>query len=101
VQGKLLSWKEILDRGCVVAGSPATVIDRFNDMADRMKVGHVLLLLHFGNMSHETTLYNTTRFAQEVMPKLRHRFNEWEDKWWPRDTLAHIRKPAPLAVAAE
>jgi alkanesulfonate monooxygenase SsuD/methylene tetrahydromethanopterin reductase-like flavin-dependent oxidoreductase (luciferase family) len=101
VRGKLLSWTDILDRGCVIAGSPATIVDRLNDMADRMKVGHVLLLLHFGNMSHETTLYNTTRFAREVMPKLRHRFSEWEDKWWPKQTLADIRKPAPLAVAAE
>jgi alkanesulfonate monooxygenase SsuD/methylene tetrahydromethanopterin reductase-like flavin-dependent oxidoreductase (luciferase family) len=100
VQGKLLSWKEIVDRGCVVAGSPATIVDRMNDMADRMKVGHVLLLLHFGNMPHETVLYNTTRFAREVIPKLRHRFNEWEDKWWPRDTLADIRKPAPIGMAA-
>jgi hypothetical protein len=85
----------------VIAGSPATIIDRLNDMADRMKVGHVLLLLHFGNMSRETTLYNTTRFAREVMPKLRHRFSEWEDKWWPKQTLADICKPAPIAVAAE
>jgi alkanesulfonate monooxygenase SsuD/methylene tetrahydromethanopterin reductase-like flavin-dependent oxidoreductase (luciferase family) len=101
VQGKLLSWKEILDRGCVVAGSPATVVDRLNDMADRMKVGHLMLLMHYGNMSHETTLYNTTRFARDVMPKLRHRFNEWEDKWWPKQTLADIRKPAPIGIAAE
>jgi hypothetical protein len=101
VQGKLLSWKEIIDRGCVVAGSPATVVDRLNDMADRMKVGHLMLLMHYGNMSHETTLYNTTRFAREVMPKLRHRFNEWEDKWWPKDTLPEIQKPAPIGVAAE
>jgi hypothetical protein len=52
-------------------------------------------------MSHETTLYNTTRFAQEVMPKLRHRFGEWEDKWWPKDTLPEIQRPAPIAPAAE
>ena len=86
VQGQDLAWKEIIDSGCVVAGSPQTVIDRLNDMADRMKVGHVMLLMHFGNMKHETVLYNTTRFAKEVAPKLRHRFNEYEDKWWPKDT---------------
>ncbi len=98
VQGQDLAWKEIVDSGCVVAGSPQTVIDRLNDMADRMKVGHVMLLMHFGNMKHETVLYNTTRFAKEVAPKLRHRFNEYEDKWWPKDTLKEIQTPAPLAA---
>jgi alkanesulfonate monooxygenase SsuD/methylene tetrahydromethanopterin reductase-like flavin-dependent oxidoreductase (luciferase family) len=98
VQGQDLAWKEIIDSGCVVAGSPQTVIDRLNDMADRMKVGHVMLLMHFGNMKHETVLYNTTRFAKEVAPKLHHRFNEYEDKWWPKDTLKEIQTPAPLAA---
>jgi hypothetical protein len=74
------------------------VIDRLNDMADRMKVGHVMLLMHFGNMKHDTVLYNTTRFAKEVAPKLRHRFNEYEDKWWPKETLKEIQTPAPLAA---
>ena len=90
-----------MDRGCVITGHPSTIVDRLNDMADRMKVGHVMLLMHFGNMPHETTLYNTSRFAKEVIPKLRHRFSEFEDKWWPKDTLDNIRKPAPIGVAAE
>jgi alkanesulfonate monooxygenase SsuD/methylene tetrahydromethanopterin reductase-like flavin-dependent oxidoreductase (luciferase family) len=98
VQGQDLAWKDIVESGCVVAGSPQTVIDRLNDMADRMKVGHVMLLMHFGNMKHETVLYNTTRFVKEVAPKLRHRFNEYEDKWWPKDTLKDIQTPAPLAA---
>jgi len=98
VQGQDLPWKEIIDSGCVVAGSPQTVIDRLNDMANRMKVGHVMLLMHFGNMKHETVLYNTTRFAKEVAPKLRHRFSEYEDKWWPKDTLKEIQAPAHLAA---
>ena len=48
--------------------------------------------------SHRGPLYNTTRFAKEVAPKLRHRFNEYEDKWWPKDTLKEIQTPAPLAA---
>jgi alkanesulfonate monooxygenase SsuD/methylene tetrahydromethanopterin reductase-like flavin-dependent oxidoreductase (luciferase family) len=95
------TWKDIVDKGCIVAGSPATVVDRLNDMADRMKVGHVMLLCHFGNMSKETTLYNTQRFASEVMPKLRNRFNDWEDKWWPKSPLADVQKPAKIGIAAE
>ena len=60
-----------------------------------------MLLCHFGNMSNETVLYNTTRFARDVMPKLRHRFSDYEDKWWPKDTLLDVQKPAPLSTAAE
>lgn len=83
-----LTWKDIIDRGYVVAGSAATVVDRLNDMADKMRVGHLMLLLHFGDMPHERVLENTARFARDVMPKLRNRFSEWEDKWWPRTGLA-------------
>jgi hypothetical protein len=27
-------------------------------------------------------LNNTTRFAEDVMPRLRPLWSEWEDKWW-------------------
>ena len=48
-----LSWKDLIERGYLVAGSPATVADRINDMADKLNVGHLMTLLHFGNMSKE------------------------------------------------
>jgi alkanesulfonate monooxygenase SsuD/methylene tetrahydromethanopterin reductase-like flavin-dependent oxidoreductase (luciferase family) len=93
-----LTWKDIVDRGYVVAGSPATVIDRLNEMADTMKVGHLMLLLHFGNMNKALTKENSERFINEVAPKLRDRFNEFEDKWWPKPTLSadQIVEPAVL-----
>ncbi len=53
-----------------VAGSPKTIVDRLNDMADKLHVGHVMLLCHYGNMPNETVYYNTQRFAREVIPKL-------------------------------
>jgi alkanesulfonate monooxygenase SsuD/methylene tetrahydromethanopterin reductase-like flavin-dependent oxidoreductase (luciferase family) len=93
-----MKWKDLIDRGYVVAGSPDTVVDRLNDLADKLNIGHLMLLLHYGNMPKETTLYNTTRFAKDVMPRLRHRFDQWEDKWWPRDTLPQLAQPAPLAT---
>jgi alkanesulfonate monooxygenase SsuD/methylene tetrahydromethanopterin reductase-like flavin-dependent oxidoreductase (luciferase family) len=81
-----LTWKDLIDRGYIVAGSPSTVADRINDMADKLNVGHLMVLLHFGNMPKDVTLYNTERFAMDVIPRLRPRFAEWEDKWFPRDT---------------
>jgi alkanesulfonate monooxygenase SsuD/methylene tetrahydromethanopterin reductase-like flavin-dependent oxidoreductase (luciferase family) len=94
-----LTWSEIVDLGYIVAGSPQTVVDRLNDMADAMHVGHLMVLLHFGNLPKHTVLENTTRFAEEVMPKLRHRFADHEDRWWPSQTLADRAVPAPLPGA--
>ena len=96
-----LTWKDIVERGYVVAGSPQTVIDRLNDMADRMNVGHLMLLLQFGDMGREKVFNNTERFANEVMPKLRDRFDGFEDRWWPVDTLPEIASPnVPAAGVA-
>jgi alkanesulfonate monooxygenase SsuD/methylene tetrahydromethanopterin reductase-like flavin-dependent oxidoreductase (luciferase family) len=91
-----LTWSQILERGYVVAGSPDTVVQQLTEMEQTLRVGHLMVLLHFGDMPKETVLYNTTRFAQEVMPRLRPMWNEWEDQWWPRDTLATLAEPAPL-----
>jgi hypothetical protein len=56
-------------------------------MTTTMNVGHVLVLLHFGNMPRETVLYNTRRFAEDVIPRLRGKFSEWDDHWWPTTGL--------------
>ena len=89
-----LSWKDLIDRGYLVAGSPATVADRINDMADKLNVGHLMTLLHFGNMSKEITMYNTRMFAEKVIPRLRPRFSEWDDSWFPRDVPLRRLQPA-------
>lgn len=83
-----LTWKDIVERGYVVAGSPDTVVDHLTEMSDTMNVGHLMVLLQFGSMGKETAMMNTARFAEEVIPKLRDRFGEWEDRWWPTQTLA-------------
>ena len=69
-------------------------------MADKLHVGHVMLLCHYGNMSNETvTITTPPRFAHEVMPKLRDRFNEYDDKWWPNRPARRSAEPAPLTAA--
>jgi hypothetical protein len=67
-------------------------------MEQTLRVGHLMVLLHFGNMSKETTLYNTQRFANEVMPRLRPMWSEYADNWWPR--TPGITAPA-VPVAAD
>jgi hypothetical protein len=85
----------------VVAGSPQTVVDHLNEMADTMNVGHLMLLLQFGNLPKERAFENTARFIGEVAPKLRDRFNEWDDKWFPTQSLPaeEQAQPAPVGDA--
>jgi alkanesulfonate monooxygenase SsuD/methylene tetrahydromethanopterin reductase-like flavin-dependent oxidoreductase (luciferase family) len=85
-----LTWKDIVDRGYVVAGSAETVVDRLRDVVTNLNVGHLMVLLQFGNLPREVTFENTERFATDVIPKLRDHFGEWEDKWWPTDTISPL-----------
>lgn len=94
-----LTWKDIVDRGYIVAGSPDRVVEQITEMSEEMNVGHVMVLCHFGNLSKETTLYNTQRFAEEVIPRLRSRYDEWEDHWWPKDDLLVPAEPAPIPTS--
>jgi alkanesulfonate monooxygenase SsuD/methylene tetrahydromethanopterin reductase-like flavin-dependent oxidoreductase (luciferase family) len=88
-----LTWSQILERGYVVAGSPDSVVQQLTEMEQALRVGHLMVLLHFGDMPKDTVQYNTTRFAQEVMPRLRPMWGEWQDEWW---THTAERRPAAL-----
>jgi alkanesulfonate monooxygenase SsuD/methylene tetrahydromethanopterin reductase-like flavin-dependent oxidoreductase (luciferase family) len=90
IMGADLTWKDILERGYVIAGSPSTVIDKLQEVADTMRVGHLMLLMQYGSMPRETVMYNTERFAKEVMPKLSDRFSDFEDRWFPTQTLPDL-----------
>jgi alkanesulfonate monooxygenase SsuD/methylene tetrahydromethanopterin reductase-like flavin-dependent oxidoreductase (luciferase family) len=80
---KSLKWKNFVEDGYVVAGSPATVRDRLREILKTLRVGHLLLLLHFGSMPDDLTRKNMQLFAEEVMPALRGLWSEWPDEWWP------------------
>jgi hypothetical protein len=43
-----------------------------------------MLLLQMGSMPRDVALYNTRMFAERVMPHLRDKFNDFEDKWYPK-----------------
>jgi hypothetical protein len=74
-------------------------------VATSLNVGHLMLLLQYGNMSKATTKYNTGLFAEKVMPKVKDLFSDWEDKWWPKPMAKAQRAAVPAfrphAVAAE
>jgi alkanesulfonate monooxygenase SsuD/methylene tetrahydromethanopterin reductase-like flavin-dependent oxidoreductase (luciferase family) len=87
--------KDIIDLGYVIIGSPDEVVERLTEVATTLNVGHLMLLLQFGNMSKELAKYNTRLFAETVMPRLHPLFNEWQDQWWPQPVSADERAEVP------
>jgi alkanesulfonate monooxygenase SsuD/methylene tetrahydromethanopterin reductase-like flavin-dependent oxidoreductase (luciferase family) len=95
----------IVEKGYVIIGSPDEVADRLRQVAKDLNVGHLMLLLQFGNMGKDLAAYNTKLFAEKVMPQLTDVFSEWEDRWWPQPMARDARAPlTPFrqpAIAAE
>ncbi len=81
-----IPWKQLLDDGNIIAGSPATVRERMEDMIKSLHVGHVFLLLSIGNMPNDLVRHSSKLFAEKVMPELRDIFPEWkgDTRWWPQ-----------------
>src|SRR5271167_2145784 len=63
-----LTWKDLIEGGHVIAGSPETVRQRMEDMIKGLHVGNIFCLMHVGNMPTEKCMYSTKLFADKVMP---------------------------------
>ena len=91
------TWKERLEAGSIIAGSPATVRDQLKELASKLNVGHLMLLMQWGDMPKEKVLRSTELFAREVMPHLKPIFGEWEDHWYPKG-MPKEQRSAPAVV---
>jgi len=95
----------IVEKGYVIIGSPDEVAAQLKEVAVNLNVGHLMMLLQFGNMGKDLAQYNTRLFAEKVMPQLTDLFAEWEDRWWPqpmnRVERASLTPFQPAAIAAE
>jgi alkanesulfonate monooxygenase SsuD/methylene tetrahydromethanopterin reductase-like flavin-dependent oxidoreductase (luciferase family) len=95
----------IVEKGYVIIGSPDEVAAQLKEVAVNLNVGHLMLLLQFGNMGKDLAKYNTKLFAEKVLPQLTDTFSEWEDSWWPqpmnRESRAALTPFQPTAMAAE
>ena len=95
----------IVERGYVIIGSPDEVAAQLREVASNLNVGHLMMLLQFGNMGKDLAKYNTQLFAEQVMPQLHELFSDWEDRWWPqpmdRSARASLSAFQPAAMAAE
>ena len=79
-----LTWKDLIEGGHVIAGSPETVRQRMEELITSLNVGNIFCLMHVGNMPKETCMYSTKLFADKVMPKLRNMFPDFADdnRFW-------------------
>ena len=90
-------YKDFVNEGFAICGSPGTVRDRLKELCDALRVGNLMVLLHVGSMSHELTLKNIQLFFDEVAGPLRSKWDdEWENHWWP----ASLRKTAVQGASA-
>lgn len=83
-----LAFKDYVDNGFVIAGSPATVRQKLEELVKTLRIGQLITMLQVGNMNQEQTNKNTHLFATEVMPYLRDIWSEYEDRWTPQGRLA-------------
>jgi alkanesulfonate monooxygenase SsuD/methylene tetrahydromethanopterin reductase-like flavin-dependent oxidoreductase (luciferase family) len=78
-------YKDFLENGFVIGGSPTTVRERLAEAVKNLRVGNLMVLLHIGSMPHELTLKNIDLFANEVKPQLSGLWDDqWENRWWTK-----------------
>ena len=78
-------WKDFIDTGIVIAGSPDTVRERLITAAKEMRVGNWIQLMHIGDMPKEVAMHNVDLYASKVMPALSEVFAEYDHPWWPAE----------------
>jgi alkanesulfonate monooxygenase SsuD/methylene tetrahydromethanopterin reductase-like flavin-dependent oxidoreductase (luciferase family) len=88
-----VTWKQAVDSGQVIAGSPATVRERMEEMIRSLRLGCVFVLLNMGNMPDAKARHSTKLFAEKVMPSLRDIWPEWkhDDRWWCKPYEQRVR----------
>jgi alkanesulfonate monooxygenase SsuD/methylene tetrahydromethanopterin reductase-like flavin-dependent oxidoreductase (luciferase family) len=97
---RALKYKDFVERGFLIAGSAATVRDQLVEGVKRLRIGHLLALLHFGSMPHELCLKNIDLFCRDVLPYLEDIWDdEWQDRWWPE--RLRVKRSLPAVAAAE
>ena len=78
------TWRDMVDKGFIVAGSPRTVVDIFKERIPQLRAGHLLVLPQVGSMPDDLARKNLELIASEVIPHLKPLWQEYEDHWWPK-----------------
>ncbi|MEV4644957.1 LLM class flavin-dependent oxidoreductase [Saccharopolyspora sp. NPDC049357] len=79
------SFRELVDAGVVICGSPATVREQVGDFCKQYGIGNLHAMLGFGSLPRDLAMKNIQLFAEEVAPHLRELWSDTEHKhhWWP------------------
>jgi len=90
-----MSWKQLVNDGYVIAGSPDTVTEKMEELITSLRVGNIFCLIHVGDMPQEKCNRSSELFAREVMPRLRNVWPEHakDDRFW-----IHPIEQAPRAA---
>src|SRR5262249_54941544 len=94
---KHYSWKDLVDDGIIIAGSPRTVRERLSEAMKSLNCGHLITGIHMGSMPSELVRQSTELLAREVIPFLRDMWSEWNDNWSPHP-LEKSERAVPAAV---
>ena len=83
-----MTFRDYVEGGNVIAGSPETVAGKIRELVKELRIGQLITMMQTGNMSEELTNKNTYLFATEVMPKIRDIWSEYPDYWTPQKQQA-------------
>ena len=99
-----LKWRDFVEQGYILAGSPESVRQQLEEAAKALRVGHMMVLLQFGSMPPELVRKNTELFAREVLPHVQQLWSEYEDRWWinplPKEQRVSPQAEIPAGVPA-
>ena len=93
----LPGWKQYLESGSVIAGSPEKCIEQIREACTRLRVGHLMILVQAGSLGRDAVMYNVKRLATEVLPHIRDLHSDFEDHWSPKP-LAKSKQAQPAGV---
>ncbi len=97
------SFRDLVDAGVVICGSPATVREQLREYCQQYGIGTLHAMLGFGSLPRDLAMKNIGLFAEEVAPYLR---DLWADSghkhhWWPEKLGGDPTPVTPGASATE
>jgi alkanesulfonate monooxygenase SsuD/methylene tetrahydromethanopterin reductase-like flavin-dependent oxidoreductase (luciferase family) len=84
-QMRTATFRELVDAGVVIVGSPSTVREQIAEFCTEYGIGNLHCMLGFGSLPRNLAMKNIQLFAEEVAPYLRRLWDGsgHEHHWWP------------------
>lgn len=84
-QMRTATFRDLVDAGVVICGSPSTVYEQLREYCSEYRIGTLHAMLGFGSLPRDMTIKNIQLFAEQVAPKLRELWadTDYAHHWWP------------------